>query len=71
MSVFGENDSKYYDLFYADKDYTAEAAFVRDIVQRHKPGARSMLDLGCGSARHAVEFARAGLMVTGSSAAAT
>jgi SAM-dependent methyltransferase len=66
MSVFGQNYSDYYDLFYADKDYAAEAAFVRDIIQRHKPsGVRSMLDLGCGSARHAAEFARAGFMVTG------
>ena len=61
MSVFGEDYSEYYDLFYADKDYVAEVAFVRDIIQRHKPNARSILDLGCGSARHAVEFARAGL----------
>jgi SAM-dependent methyltransferase len=65
MTAFGEDYSEYYDLFYADKDYAAEAAFVRDIIQRHKPSARSVLDLGCGSARHAVEFARAGLMVTG------
>jgi SAM-dependent methyltransferase len=65
MSVFGQSYSEYYDLFYAEKDYAAEAAFVRDIIQRHKPGARSLLDLGCGSARHAVEFARAGLAVTG------
>jgi SAM-dependent methyltransferase len=65
VSVFGENYSQYYDLFYADKDYAAEAAFVRDIIQRHKPSARSILDLGCGSARHAVEFVRAGLKVTG------
>jgi SAM-dependent methyltransferase len=65
MSVFGANYSEYYDLFYADKDYAAEAAFVRDIIERYKPGARSILDLGCGSGRHAVEFARAGLMVTG------
>jgi SAM-dependent methyltransferase len=65
MSVFGEDYSEYYDLLYADKDYAAEVAFVRDIIQRHKPDVRSILDLGCGSARHAVEFARAGLMVTG------
>src|SRR5262249_11978423 len=65
MRVFGESYSEYYDLFYADKDYATEVAFVRDIIQRHKPNARSILDLGCGSARHAVEFARAGLMVTG------
>jgi SAM-dependent methyltransferase len=65
MSVFGEDYADYYDLFYADKDYAAEAGFVRDIIQRHKPSARSILDLGCGSARHAMEFARAGFMVTG------
>jgi SAM-dependent methyltransferase len=65
MSVFGESYAGYYDLFYADKDYAAEAAFVRDVIQRHKPNTRSILDLGCGSARHAVEFARAGLTVTG------
>jgi SAM-dependent methyltransferase len=65
MSVFGESYSEYYDLFYADKDYATEAAFVRDIIQRHKPSARSILDLGCGSARHAVEFAKAGMTVTG------
>src|SRR5262249_33118820 len=65
MSVFGESYAGYYDLFYVDKDYAAEAAFVRDIIQRHKPSARSILDLGCGSARHAVEFARTGLTVPG------
>jgi SAM-dependent methyltransferase len=65
MSVFGEAYSDYYDLFYTDKDYAAEAAFVRNIIRRHKLCAHSMLDLGCGSARHAVEFARAGFAVTG------
>ena len=65
MSVFGADYSDYYDLFYVDKDYAAEAAFVRQIIRRYKPCAHSMLDLGCGSARHAVEFARAGFAVTG------
>jgi SAM-dependent methyltransferase len=65
MSVFGAEYSDYYDLFYADKDYAAEAVFVQKIIQRYRPRAHSMLDLGCGSARHAVEFARAGFAVTG------
>src|ERR1700730_11065603 len=65
MSVFGADYSQYYDRFYPDKNYAAEAAFVRNIIQRYKPCAHSMLDLGCGSARHAVEFARAGFAVTG------
>jgi SAM-dependent methyltransferase len=65
MKVFGESYSAHYDLFYADKDYAAEAAFVRAIVQRYKPCTHRILELGCGSARHAVEFVRAGLAVTG------
>jgi SAM-dependent methyltransferase len=65
MSVFSEKYASYYDLFYAEKDYAAETAFVRGVIERHRPKARSLLELGCGSARHAVEFARAGLSVTG------
>jgi SAM-dependent methyltransferase len=65
MSVFANDYVSYYDLFYAEKDYEAEAAFVRGIIERHKPNAHSLLDLGCGNARHAVEFARAGVSVTG------
>jgi SAM-dependent methyltransferase len=65
MSVFGADYSDYYDRFYSDKDYAAEAAFIRNIIRRYQPCAHSMLDLGCGSARHAVEFARAGFAVTG------
>ena len=65
MSVFGGDYASYYDLFYADKDYAAEAAFVKDIICRHNPNASSIIEFGCGSARHAVEFARAGFSITG------
>ena len=65
MSVFGGDYSAYYDLFYADKDYRAEADFVRAVIERNAPGARVLLELGCGSARHAVEFVRSGFTVTG------
>ncbi len=52
--AFGEY-AKYYDLLYADKDYAAETAFVREIIRRLAPGARTLLELGCGSARHALD----------------
>lgn len=65
MSVFGGDYSAYYDLFYAGKDYAAEAAFVRAVIERNRPGARSLLEFGCGSARHALELVRAGFAVTG------
>jgi SAM-dependent methyltransferase len=65
MSVFGGDYASYYDLFYADKDYAAEAAFVGNVIRRHRPNAKSIIEFGCGSARHAVEFARAGFSITG------
>jgi SAM-dependent methyltransferase len=55
----------YYDLLYRDKDYTAEAAYVCDLIRRHAPRAESVLELGCGTGRHAEEFARQGFRVTG------
>lgn len=65
MSVFGEEYASYYDDFYAEKDYASEAAFVAGVVRQHVPLARRILDLGCGSGRHAVEFARLGFHITG------
>lgn len=62
MSIF-KGYASYYDLLYRDKDYAGEAAFVRRRVRKHSPSARSVLDLGCGTARHAREFVRHGWCV--------
>lgn len=62
--VFGEYASCY-DLLYSDKDYAAEAKFVDGLLRRHAPGARSLLDLGCGTGAHAALLARDGYRVTG------
>lgn len=64
MSVFGAY-SQYYDLLYKDKDYAGEAAYVRSLIERHHPDARSVLDLGCGTGRHALLLAESGYRVTG------
>jgi SAM-dependent methyltransferase len=65
MSVFTGQYASNYDVFYVDKDYGAEATFVRDVVHRYSPDANSVTEFGCGSARHAIEFVRAGFQVTG------
>jgi SAM-dependent methyltransferase len=64
MSVFGAY-SQYYDLLYKDKDYAGEAAYVRSLIERYRPGARSVLDLGCGTGRHALLLAESGYRMTG------
>ncbi len=64
MDSFGAY-ARYYDLLYRDKDYPAEARYVHGLIQRYAPGARSILELGCGTGAHAVEFAWLGHEVHG------
>ncbi|OGA14263.1 MAG: hypothetical protein A3D95_10120 [Betaproteobacteria bacterium RIFCSPHIGHO2_12_FULL_69_13] len=63
MSVFGAY-ARCYDLLYRDKDYAAEAGYVAARLSEAGP-VRSILDLGSGTGRHALELARAGFEVTG------
>lgn len=64
-SVF-EAYAGYYDLLYRDKDYAAEAAYVAGLLSRHSvPAGGHLLELGCGTGRHAVELARLGYRLHG------
>lgn len=62
MNTYRDLHARHYDLIYAGKPYAAEAAYVDRLVDR-SPG--TLLDLACGTGRHAVEFARMGWAVTG------
>jgi SAM-dependent methyltransferase len=64
MSVFGDY-SRYYDLLYRDKDYAAESNYIHGLIQRHRQGALSILDLGCGTGRHDFCLTRLGHELTG------
>ena len=64
MKAFG-GYARYYDLLYRDKDYLGETEFVERLIQRHSPGARRILELGCGTGIHAVMLAEKGYEVTG------
>jgi SAM-dependent methyltransferase len=47
------NSAHVYDLIYAAmKDYAAEAQDVHALVQARRPGARSLLDVACGTGAH-------------------
>ena len=64
MKVF-DAYARYYDLLYDNKDYPGEAAFVDRLLRQHGAARGAMLELGCGTGRHAIEFARMGWDVTG------
>jgi len=49
-----------YDLLYeaAGKDYEREARDLHAIIQRVRPGARSLLDVACGTGAHLLHLSR-------------
>jgi SAM-dependent methyltransferase len=57
--------ARFYDLIYADKPYAEEAAFVAAQLAHDGVTRGRLLDVACGSGRHAGEFARMGFEVTG------
>jgi SAM-dependent methyltransferase len=61
MTSYAGRHAEHYDLFYADKPYADEAALVDSCLRKYgdRPGQR-LLELACGTGRHAVEFARLG-----------
>ena len=44
--------ARFYDAIYAFKDYAAEADRLHELIQAARPGARSLLDVACGTGRH-------------------
>jgi SAM-dependent methyltransferase len=46
-----------YDAFYAFKDYAAEAQQVEAVIRASCPGARTLLDVACGTGKH-LEYLR-------------
>jgi SAM-dependent methyltransferase len=47
-----------YDVLYADKDYRGEVDEIVAIVDARRPGATSVLDVGCGTGAHLAWFTR-------------
>jgi SAM-dependent methyltransferase len=55
----------YYDLFYRDKDYAAEARYVSDIIRSFRPDAVRMMEWGCGTGQYTRRFLDLGYQATG------
>ena len=56
--------SKYYDLLYQDKDYLAEVKYIHHLIQQENPGAKTILNLGCGTGKHDFGLVQKGYKIT-------
>jgi ubiquinone/menaquinone biosynthesis C-methylase UbiE len=41
-----------YDSIYSFKDYAAESLQIHELIQARRPGARTLLDVACGTGKH-------------------
>lgn len=63
---FGAAYAAAYDVLYREKDYAAECDVLERVLSEYgAPSPARILDLGCGTGRHAVELARRGHQVVG------
>ena len=66
MANFDQAYSACYNLLYADKNYDAEASYVDALIKKYsKTDSKKLLDIGCGTGRHAAALASRGYLVCG------
>ena len=61
--IFSSGD--YYDLFYDDKNYQLEANYINEKIQEYKSNSKSILELGCGTGKHAINLTKFGYEILG------
>lgn len=64
MGNFGEY-SAYYDYLNSDKDYERESDYIHQLIKSNCYNANSLLELGCGTGKHALLLHERGYKITG------
>jgi SAM-dependent methyltransferase len=67
MNSYGGRHAELYDIFYKDKPYAKEAAYVHSCLQKfgNRPTG-SVLEVACGTGSHAIELEKLGYTITAS-----
>lgn len=63
--VFDQEYSTYYNLLYADKDYSAEAGYIDKLIRLYCPGTKTVLEYGSGTGGHGVLLKQKGYDILG------
>ena len=64
MEVF-QDYAYYYNAFYRDKDYKAEALQVDSLLKNYGTNINKIINYGCGTGRHDLELSKLGYQCTG------
>ncbi len=65
MSQFSDLYAQYYDLLYSDKNYYDEVEYIDRLIKEFNKTTKTILDLGCGTGRHADLLCEKGYIVHG------
>ena len=65
MNTYEGLHARYYDIVYADKPYAQEARFIDALLRAAGPIPGRLLDVACGTGRHAAAFGSLGWDVMG------
>ncbi len=57
--------ARYYDLLYKDKNYDEEVNYIDNILKRYLKSEKKILELGCGTGKHALLLKKKGYEVQG------
>ncbi len=64
MTSYSGRHAELYDLFYADKPYEAEAAFVDHCLREYSVGpVNKLLEIACGTGTHALQLEQRGYQI--------
>jgi SAM-dependent methyltransferase len=64
LTSYSGRHAELYDLFYADKRYEAEAAFVDQCLREYASGpVNNLLELACGTGTHALQLEQRGYRI--------
>jgi len=64
MTSYAGRHAELYDLFYGDKPYSAESAFVNQCLKEYSTGAcNRILEIACGTGSHAFVLEKAGYQI--------